>query len=213
MYENTLTPAAKKLFPHLARFRTYYLVGGTSLALQIGHRVSVDFDMFTSERLPSNLYSSIKRIFKYPVSLTYRSPEQLNVLVANVKMTFFSFPYSTIYPLITYRGVKLASVKEIASMKAFAIGKRLAYKDYVDWYFLLKDKHVILPEVIVDAEKKFGTDFNSRLFLGQLASFADVPTQQIDFLKKKISRHAIELYLESAVRDVVKQKHAARLHT
>jgi len=85
-------------------------------------------------------------------------------------------------------------------MKAFAIGRRLAYKDYVDWYTLLKNDHVSLSGVIDCAEKKFGGDFNARLFLGQLVSFNDVPPQSIDFLRKTLRRKTIEQYLERAVR-------------
>ena len=51
MHEKVLTPTARRLFPLLGRFKEFYLVGGTALALQIGHRVSVDFDMFTEKQL------------------------------------------------------------------------------------------------------------------------------------------------------------------
>ena len=76
-------------------------------------------------------------------------------------------------------------------MKAFAVGKRLAYKDYVDWYFLLKEKYVELEDVIPFCQKKFGNDFNDRLFLGQLASLEDIPTQKIDFLRDAVDRISI----------------------
>lgn len=84
-------------------------------------------------------------------------------------------------------------------MKAFAIGKRLAYKDYVDWYFLLKENHIGLPSVIKLAKKKFHGDFNDRLFLGQLVSLEDVPTQTIDFLRRSVSRQEIQKFLEKVV--------------
>ena len=90
--------------------------------------------------------------------------------------------------------------------KKFAVGKRLAYKDYVDyvdyvdWYFLLNEKHVDLREVIASAKKKFEDDFNDRLFLGQLVSLEDIPTQKIDFLREEISRSTIAAFLKKTVR-------------
>ena len=202
MHEEALTKRAAILFPRFARFKKFYLVGGTALSLQIGHRLSVDFDFFSSDELPSNLLQQIKRVFSgVPVSVTYRAPEQLNVLIGNIKTTFFHFEYPMVDPLVEYRGVLLASVQEIAAMKAFAVGKRLAYKDYVDWYFLLKEKYAELSDVISFCQKKFGNDFNDRLFLGQLVSFEDIPSQKIDFLRSEVDRAIIEKFLRAAVRN------------
>ncbi len=146
----------------------------------------------------------MRRVFdSQKAILTYRSPEQLNFEISGVKTTFFYFPYPVIESLVSYRGVPLASVREIAAMKALAVGKRLLHKDYVDWYFLLKGRHVTLPEVIALSEKKFGGDFSDRLFLGQLASFSDVPTQEIDFLKDAVSRETIAKFLAPTVREFV----------
>ena len=96
--------------------------------------------------------------------------------------------------------VQIATVREIAAMKALAVGKRLAYKDYVDWYFLLNEEHVDLREVIASAKKKFEDDFNDRLFLGQLVSLEDISTQKIDFLREEISRNTIAAFLKRTVR-------------
>lgn len=201
MHEEAFTDTAAKLFPLFNRFSDFYLVGGTALALHLGHRKSVDFDFFSEKELPSNLLSRVKRAFSpSPVVVTYRAFEQLNLTIAGIKTTFFYFSYPVIEPLLTYRGNAVASIHEIAAMKAFALGKRLAYKDYVDWYFLLKDQHVMLEQVIALAKKKFGGDFNDRLFLGQLVSFDEVSTQQIDFLRDPIDRETIETFLKTTVR-------------
>lgn len=86
-------------------------------------------------------------------------------------------------------------------MKAFAIGKRMSYKDYVDWYFLLKEHYVELTDVITHAKQKFGNDFNDRLFLGQLVSLTEVPTQKIDFLRDEVDREIITKFLEITVKE------------
>ena len=171
------------------------------MALQIGHRLSVDFDFFCEKKLPPNLLTKVKRVFREAsLVVTYRSPEQLNLLLNNVKVTFFQFEYPVIQLLIKYKTIPMAGILEIAAMKAFAIGKRLSYKDYVDWYFLLKEGHVDLKHVIGHAKKKFGGDFNDRLFLGQLSSLEDVPTQKIEFLRDKVNRETIHDYLTKVVR-------------
>lgn len=201
MHAEVLTAPAAALVPALAKFKSFYLVGGTALALQIGHRRSVDFDLFSSESFPPRLLDRVKRALTPPPALTYRSAEQLNLIANEVKITFLFYPYPVIEPLLSYRGLTLVGVRELAAMKAFSIGKRLSYKDYIDWYFLLKEKHVELPEVIALAQKKFGGDFNDRLFLGQLVSLADVPTQPIDFLRGEVERSQISEYLEQTVKE------------
>ncbi|MFA5813595.1 MAG: nucleotidyl transferase AbiEii/AbiGii toxin family protein [Patescibacteria group bacterium] len=200
MHAEALIPKAAALFPKLAKFKNFYLVGGTALALQIGHRISVDFDMFSADPLSARLLPQIKKVFNgLAIKITYGAPDQINLLIDGIKYTFFWYNYPLISKLERYQGVPLASVREIAAMKAFAIGKRLAYKDYVDWYFLLLDKHVRLTDAINTAKKKFGHDFNDRLFLGQLASMDDIPTQKINFLGKDVGRLTIEQLIKKQI--------------
>ena len=100
----------------------------------------------------------------------------------------------------------LASIRDIAAMKAFAMGKRLSHKDYFDWYCMLTEGHIALGDVIDLAAKKFGPEFNDRLFLGQLVSFSEIPTQKIDYLDKEIDRETIEHYLAKVVEKFTAEK-------
>lgn len=202
MREEALTKQAAKLFPRFERFAGFYLVGGTALSLQIGHRISVDLDFFSFEPLPPNLLQRVKRTFsEYSIYVTYTSAGQLNLVIDDVKITFLCYEYPVVEPLVVYKDIRMASIREIAAMKAFAIGKRITYKDYVDWYFLLHEKHVDLQEVIIIAKTKFGGDFNDRLFLGQLVSLEDIPIQKIDFLREVPDKNIIEEFLRKMVRD------------
>lgn len=202
MHDESLTKETAALLPIFKRFEGYYLVGGTALALHIGHRVSVDFDFFSTAELPRNLLERVKYAFSgYTVTVTYAAAgEQLNCITDGVKMTFLHYPYPVIEPFTEYHGIALASIPEIATMKGFAVRKRIAYKDYVDWYFLLKEGFVTLENVIALAKQKYGNDFNDRLFLGQLISLADAPTQKIDFLKEEPTREIIEEFLKNCVK-------------
>lgn len=201
MHEAALTKPAQQLFPKFSALENFYLVGGTALALQIGHRLSVDFDFFCYDPLPTNLLAKVKRLFKeHSIIVTYRSSEQLNLLIHDIKITFFQYEYPVLDPLISYQAVSIASIAEIAAMKAFSIGRRLSYKDYIDWYFLLKEEHVHLSDAIMHANKKFAGDFNDRLFLGQLVSLADIHTQKIQFLRDEVSQETVQAFLEDIVR-------------
>ena len=204
MHEEALTKESAALVSSFGRFDNFYLAGGTALAIQIGHRLSVDFDFFSCESLPEDLLKKVKRVFVgRQLLVTYSAPEQLNLVIDGVKVTFFNYPYQTIYSLVSYGEIKLASVLEIALMKSFSIGKRLSYKDYVDWHFMLAGNYVSLSAVIEGAKRKFGADFNDRLFLGQLVSMEDIPFQKIDFLEESVSKEKIKETLKLAVKEFV----------
>lgn len=202
MYDACLTKEAKRLFPRLTAFRSYHLVGGTALALQIGHRVSYDFDLFTEEPLAPNLFQKIKKAFSSEkIIQSFRSKEQCDVFISGVKTTFRYFPFPIIYPCVKHQGVRLLSVKDIAASKAFAIGQRAAYRDYVDVYFILKENHATLKEVIALSEKKFNKDFNGRLFLEQLVYLGDITDMKVDFLRSPVSKQTLIRELKKKVKE------------
>lgn len=107
---------------------------------------------------------------------------ELTILVDSVKVTFLSYPFPVLTPLVPSAGINLLSVTEIAATKAYSIGRRGTYKDYVDLYFIVKDSHASLEEIIQMAEQKFGQAFNSRLFTEQLLFMEDINDYAIDFL-------------------------------
>jgi len=96
--------------------------------------------------------------------------------------------------------VPLLSVREIAATKAYTIGRRGTYKDYTDLYFILSEQHTTLTNIIDVAEKKFGVEFNSRLFLEQLVFLDDVEDTDIQFLKTAITRSELLNFFEANIR-------------
>lgn len=206
MHPEALTEAGRVVFPRLARFRSFHLVGGTALALQIGHRVSVDFDLFSSTELPRTLLSRVRRVFPGQLIVsTINNREQLNVSIRGVKTTFFWYRYPPALPLVTYQGVRMASVPEIAAMKAFAIGQRGTYRDYVDMHFLLTEEHITIRKILQLAKKKYGAEFNERLFLEQLVYLEDVRSSPVKFLRNPVDRETIQRLLEGSVREFARR--------
>jgi hypothetical protein len=125
---------------------------------------------------------------------------ELTVLVDDVKITFLKFPFPTFDPFIIYEQMPLLSVREIAATKAYTIGRRGAYKDYIDLYFILSEQHATLIDIINVAEKKFRFEFNSRLFLEQLVFLDDVEDTDIQFLKPAVTRAELLGFFEANIR-------------
>ena len=135
--------------------REYYLVGGTAIALHIGHRRSVDFDMFKMSTInhKKNLDKIVAAGFDHRV--IRRVEEQMNLLVNGVKLTFFQYPFQ-VPPEDNFEKIfRLPSLISLAAMKAYALGRRSKWKDYVDLYFLLTE-HFKIADISVKATELFG---------------------------------------------------------
>lgn len=118
-----------------------YLGGGTALSLQTGWRESFDFDFFTpTDFNPSWLLGKL-RTLPYPVTPLNVAGGTCDVDVAGVQVSYFFYPYPT-YALVdggaAFPGLSLASVDDIACMKAIAIGQRGSRKDFYDLYHILR---------------------------------------------------------------------------
>jgi hypothetical protein len=203
MHREVLTKRAAELFSSLGRFDDFYLAGGTGLALQLGHRVSVDFDLFIDGAIKRTLLLRVQTVFGPPRSISplVNSREELTLLIDGVKVTFLSYPFPTFDPFVRLEGVSVLSIREIAATKAYTIGRRGSFKDYVDLYFAIANQHASLGEVISLAERKFGDTFNSRLFLEQIVSVDDLQDTEIAFLTGTVSREQIRDFFKLRIAD------------
>lgn len=203
MHLETITSKQKEIFKKLDKFSDFYLAGGTALALQIGHRISVHFDLFTKEDITNQLLNKIRRIFKgFKIEIVVKHSEQLSVTVDNIKLDFVKYSFPLLLGLAKYQGVYITKIGEIATMKAYAMGRRETLKDYIDLYYILKEKYVTLEEIIKLSQKKYKGEFNPRLFLEQLIHPEDVGDMKIDFLKKAISKQEMENFFRNEVKKI-----------
>ena len=203
MYLEALTSQAKKIFNKLRSFPDFYLAGGTGLALQLGHRISVDFDFFWEKDIPKALLQKVRKVFEgSKVEVVVSHSEQLTVAIGGINISFVRYPFSVILKFINYRGIKILPALEIAAMKAYALGRRATLKDYVDLYFVLKKKIGKLEEIIKISEKKYGKEFSPRLFLEQLIYSKDIEEMEIQFLKKRVNKIKIEKFFEKEIKEL-----------
>lgn len=183
MHSEILSIRQKELLPLMAQFRReYYLVGGTAIALYIGHRRSIDFDLFKFSGInhKRNLDKLSASGFNHLV--TRRVTEQMNLIVNEVKVTFFQYPFH-IEPSTKFEDYfRLPSLLQLAAMKAYALGRRSKWKDYVDLYFLLH-RHFTLTDISAEATRIFGELYSEKMFRSQLCFFDDIDyTEPVDYL-------------------------------
>lgn len=184
MHKEILTEEQIKLLPLLSLFlKDFLLVGGTAIALHIGHRRSIDFDLFTHEAF-DNLKIRKKIAKTRKIDRVFRDETgQYTMSILGVRLTFFQYPFR-LHASKGFEGViKVPDLLTLAAMKAYALGRRAKWKDYVDLYFIMRDHHSI-GEIAKRAKKLFGQEFNEKMFRVQLAYSKDVDySEKIIYMK------------------------------
>lgn len=154
-------------------FSDFNLVGGTSLALQLGHRNSVDIDMFGSAEIDTELF--IEKLRDYgEVVITQSSKNILITKVNEVKVDFVNYKYPLISDFLLVDSVRMLSTKDIAAMKLSAIAGRGSKKDFIDLYFLLDE--FSLKDILSFYTQKY-KDGSSFMVQKSLTYFEDADLQ------------------------------------
>lgn len=194
-----------EVFNLLASFNKYGILGGgTAIALQIKHRRSYDFDIFLTESVSNKVRDGVRSIFG-DFQILREETNQVDYIVRKrIKLTFLKHPFLPLHPLIKTGGLDLFNLKDLASNKMATIGRRGVWRDYVDLFFLLKNKIISLENAIDETEHRFGGEFNKRLFLEQLLYVGDITDFEIDFLGEKYTQDEIRQFFESQVRSYAK---------
>lgn len=198
LYKQAVNPKLLELLNNLMQidvFKDFNLVGGTSLALQIGHRISVDVDLFGVCEI-NDIEFSEKLSRLGTVQLIKKSKNIVIYNINGIKVDFVNYNYKLLEQPKTLENIRLVSLKDIGAMKLNAISGRGSKKDFIDLYFLLN--FFSLDELLHYYNEKYqdGSEF---LVLKSLQYFEDAENDEFpkmlipiawQDLKTKISNEA-----------------------
>lgn len=137
LIERVLPPAQRELLARLATrpavWRPFYLAGGTALALQLGHRRSRDFDLFSPQPFEVGMVRRNLEELAPPLTIRHQTADTFLAEAMGVQFSAFIYPYPLVEPPIVIPGipVPLAGLKDLAAMKVSAIGQRGVKRDFV----------------------------------------------------------------------------------
>ncbi len=200
MHLNILNGNQKTLLPFLSKFkREFYMAGGTAIALHIGHRLSIDFDLFKVGKIhPRKILTKFEDSNeKYLITLNLDN--QLNLICREVKFTFFSYDFLIEHPIKIENAINIPSLLDLSAMKAYALGRRAKWKDYVDLYFLIK-YHYSIKQISEKASQVYGDLFSEKLFRGQLNYFKGINyDEQVQYMPNfEVDENVIKDFLIDA---------------
>jgi hypothetical protein len=174
MYLNILDKNQVDLLPLVSGFKKeFYMVGGTAVALHIGHRMSIDFDLFKTGKLRPKAITKKFEDKKEKIIVTLNDAAQLNLVCREVKFTFFDYEFEIPHNINVENYITIPDLLDLAAMKAYALGRRTKWKDYVDLYFILKN-YFSIDDISKRATTLYHDLFSEKLFRGQLNYFAGI---------------------------------------
>lgn len=197
----TVYPATLELLKSLMQMpelQEFFLVGGTALALQIGHRISVDLDLFTPYDFDSHLLMSVLKKHYASIELLGLQNNTLNLVIDNIKVDLITYAYPLIYPIKIIDDVRLLGLEDIAPMKLSATANRGTKKDFFDLYFLLQQYS--LKELFQFFDQKFNNPQKFHVFRS-LTYFEDAEHEVNPIMLKNITWEDVKAYIIKVVRN------------
>ncbi len=197
IYDDT-REVLRKVWPVADSFG-FYLAGGTGLALQLGHRLSVDLDFFAEDFPERDIL--LTKLRKFNPEVTQEAPGTLDLLFDDVNVSFLEYDYLLLNTLVTadeLGNLEVAHPLDIGCMKITAISSRGTKKDFYDLYFLLQEYS--WNDLWASFQKKYkGIDYNKQHILKSLIYFHDAEDNPNPDLFKDVSWKEVKTFLETLV--------------
>lgn len=198
-----LSQEQKDILPDIQDIsQDFLLVGGTAIALHLGHRKSIDFDFFIDQEFDMDLLKNKLRKNLTFDKILIDKVNEFTFISKGVKITYLYYPFPIRGNLTQVKhNLQLPDLITLLSMKIYALSRRSKWKDYVDIYFGLQN--FTLDAIISEAKTIFGNELNEKIIRTQLAYFKDIDyTEEVIYIpgydasQDTIQSHLTEISLK-----------------
>lgn len=208
LYKNAVEPGTLGTLNRLMQLpalEQFALVGGTNLALRLGHRHSVDLDIFTNASFDlTEVWEAIRQEFPQVIKLDERR-QTLLATIDGVKIDLIRHAYPYLLPVEANEGIRMLSIPDIIPMKLGALARRGNKKDFWDIAYLL-DQYS-LPEMLEFFKQKYQNEDIGYVVMS-LTYFDDAENQDDPVVFQKILWNDVKRKVRLAVLDYMgKQDH------
>ena len=202
-----LDEKGKEIFPLLSFVSKsgFYLAGGTALALQLGHRTSLDFDFYSQRSFKKGKLRQLlkENMLAAKIKVLQDTDDTFETMVdKKINISFFHYDYPMLEKFINVQGILLASLKDIAAMKIVAISQRGKRRDFIDIFYLLNI--FSLEEILKFTQKKY-TEFDIYHGLRGLVYFKDADddpeVDRIRIFNKKLTWEKVKTEILKKVKE------------
>ena len=202
MFSETLSPDTARLIEKIRNspwLSSYYLAGGTALALHLGHRTSIDLDFFTESEVEE--MTTVDYLRKAgDLRLDQMGSGTIVGSLDGVRISFFKYPYRLLESLTEWNGLKVASIYDIALMKMVAIFQRGSIKDFIDLFFVAREFKPIDALITELSIKYVGVQFNTNHILRSLCYFEDAENEPMPSMIAACDWQEVKAYFVNEVK-------------
>ena len=199
IYKNILSEKHLEVLKKLKSLpKGTYMAGGTALALQLGHRTSLDFDFYTKEHFETEIVLKSFQQDVPDIKIERIAKDTLILDADGISVSLFYYPYELIRNLVSFEGINLASIEDVAAMKMVAVSMRGKRRDFIDVYYLLQK--FSLEEIIKFTIEKYPS-YQPMVILKGLIYFKDAEKEDFsrgikvfdkDFSWEKVKKKIFE---------------------
>lgn len=205
MFTKTLSKNTKKALEILGGttlLSDCYLAGGTACALQLGHRISVDFDFFTQKEFDAKrMVQSLQKLGAF--ELDQESWGTILGRFHDVRFSLFVYEYPVLFPFREFSKIKLVDLRDLGAMKIDAIGSRGIKRDFVDLYFICQSGFT-LTELIGFYDRKYGSGASNLIHIQKsLVYFADADASEEPKMIKTVDWPKVKAFFEHEVKKII----------
>jgi len=181
--------------------RDFYLAGGTGLALQLKHRLSLDLDFFTKKEIDTKiLIQKIKKLGRF--SIEKEDEDSLIGRFKGARISFLKYDYPCLFSFKDFQGIKVADSRDIGCMKISAIASRGSKKDFIDLFFICQ-KIISLEKLLKLFAKKYkSVNYNIMHILKSLVYFEDAEKDPMPKMIIPISWKEIKEFFKREVKEI-----------
>lgn len=182
----------------------YYLAGGTACALHLGHRLSYDLDFFSLTPSDPQLIRN-ELISQGEIGIIQNDSGTFNGSLDETKVSFFIYPYKLIDELITFEGVMIAGIRDLACMKLEVVSSRGSKRDFIDLFFLAQ-KYDLNTMLTWFKDKYSNSNISISHVMKSLVYFNDAEADPMPIMHINIEWEQVKTYFISEVPALVNFK-------
>lgn len=206
LQKQTVEPNTLSILNQLMELDTlssYNLVGGTGLSLLLGHRMSVDLDFFSNEKIENNLIiEELMQVFEDNFVLSSVSKVGVFGFVHQIKVDFVHYPFPILKPIVQQDNIRILSTEDIAAMKIQAILGRSVKKDFFDVSELLR--LYSLDEIIAFHKSKYPLQTLHITIPQALIYFEEAEESENPISLNGMTWENVKRYIQNVVNDYLK---------
>ena len=206
LFIEAIDPATLELLIQLQAlpaFSSLRLVRGTGLALQIGHRISIDIDLFGN--IKADEFEVVNQLKSIATPTVLKKSKNINIFIINgIKVDIVNYPYPWLAPPLRENNLTIANIIDIAAMKLSAITGRGTRKDFIDLFFLLK---LYSLNQLLNFYKQKYPDGSEFLVIKSLTYFDDAEDDDFPVMLVDTNWQAVKQRIRNAVKQFLELGH------